>query len=1592
MDCHQPLFRLHWAAEDSAPDSADELDLLPSPLSASARPAVMLDCAFDTPAERLIPRGYQLELFRRACCQNIVALLETGAGKTLVSALLIKKTLEDLEAVDRLPGLPTEGATHSVAQNPTLPVGQSPTQGLDAPSQNGSLLPAERQMPSQEIQDDGVAAFSKSAKPAAPCKKFAVFLVHRVPLVPQQAEVIKSVMHPHVHVGSYYGGRGVDDWSSSKWANSLRKHKVLVMTAQIFLNLLRHGLLDIRNVALLVLDEAHHATKNHPFRRIFVEFYHTLGSGEPRPRVFGMTATPVKAKTASQLESLCLDAIVALEAALDATVVTVSNESLAEVDELVPKPEEFVVTYTSSTSNLDLDEEEANELDSSGVDTVMEIAGLSEAEPGQSSPVQFETQKHGLAEFEAKLLSFLRWKVGFRVASHFAKQLCASRKVSPTEVILNILKESTKEELDNGGIPQKNRKLLDVLFSEYMRTREANKSSRENGLAEKFRCIVFVKERVTAIALTWLINEVFKGLSCAELAAKPAVGVQNTDSHVRMTQAKLLEILAHFRVGKFGILVATNVVEEGLDIPACCLVAAFDPVVTPAAYVQGRGRARKKGARYISFLEFGSIHDYNSLLEAREGARLMSLVARDGVSTDEQRELHRQKILRDANAEEKVLFSKTSRAQVSSTEAVNLLNRYCMMKAAVLQDEEFSRPQYVCHKSEWGFTGYVQVHPRIPIDVGVCEVPQESEAHAKRLAALDAYSKLYQTGEVDEYLLPRRPGRSRRVLRVIQQLGESPEGVSVKRRKRRGHREVESKESKKGKRLRSCRIAHPASVQNRMEEKDPRVSKEGIDGELSATSIQQTVSCHREVSFSPDNMACGPHDDGEVNCERLLYSLRIDHDTTHLGFHDTSANLSFGILLKNKVCTEDLKAMQCPAGNDLITLSFEKVIVWSEAMQEMAYKYVRSVQLCLRGKSPGSEAAIDIEAKEYGTDKNTGFLLLPLVFPKDYESVAIDWESIAELLSFGWRCGPLRENEYNLGHGIEHVLACSYHEGFDRVYLTGELNEKLLASSHPSGLLNRSYASFVDYFQRKHYTSLSMQDQVMLEGFSVLDKISRLSTSTFMLPPETCRVIPLPPLACYIASLLPRWQTFLALRSCWRQNRITSRASGFLPFARALQPNVNNVSKGGADLSYERLEFLGDAVLKVIFSMAAFVMNPDDDEGLLSDERDIEVSNQKLADRALEMNIDNCVAFSGVSQKAKSWPWFWATHQNKSIQISEKVLADCVEALIGTQYLEGGVELAAIFMDRHKLLPGRCKVLGIGENGEPGPGVSVRAPGEKLLDDRRESQFVRDVESIVGYRFRDRRHLVVALTHGSFKNGNVPSYQRYEYLGDAIIGFLLLSHFFRKYPDLGPGDLTSLRGPALSNDLFARVIVSWKIHEKFWFDCPALVPEIRKFERLVANEEGDSDDVCKTMTVPKVLGDLLEAVIGAIVVDKGMRLDGVQEIVLRLMEVELNRFANPQKFQNSPVSELVHLSQKTHGVLPVYKYLDRPQDVQKKCAIYVNGKPAGTGTGPTRRVAKHKAARASLVVLKEKGRRFFAENESQENDVDMGDCSAEGLG
>ena len=104
--------------------------------------------------------------------------------------------------------------------------------------------------------------------------------------------------------------------------------------------------------------------------------------------------------------------------------------------------------------------------------------------------------------------------------------------------------------------------------------------------------------------------------------------------------------------------------------------------------------------------------------------------------------------------------------------------------------------------------------------------------------------------------------------------------------------------------------------------------------------------------------------------------------------------------------------------------------------------------------------------------------------------------------------------------------------------------------------------------------------------------------------------------------------------------------------------------------SYQRLEFLGDAILQMIISEMLFVDFPNDDEGRLSVKRSVIVQKNMLYDIARVLNIDRFMLL-GNSEK------------NRISELSKSLMSDFVESLIAAIYLDGGYESALNFCRRY---------------------------------------------------------------------------------------------------------------------------------------------------------------------------------------------------------------------------------------------------------------------------------------------------------------------
>lgn len=111
----------------------------------------------------------------------------------------------------------------------------------------------------------------------------------------------------------FCGEMGVDLWSRNTWTKIFAENMVVVCTADILKECLMHSFISMGDINLLIFDEAHHAKKDHAyarfvfpgpsnpgsvltFDRIMKDFYITHDDPARRPKIFGMTASPVDAR------------------------------------------------------------------------------------------------------------------------------------------------------------------------------------------------------------------------------------------------------------------------------------------------------------------------------------------------------------------------------------------------------------------------------------------------------------------------------------------------------------------------------------------------------------------------------------------------------------------------------------------------------------------------------------------------------------------------------------------------------------------------------------------------------------------------------------------------------------------------------------------------------------------------------------------------------------------------------------------------------------------------------------------------------------------------------------------------------------------------------------------------------------------------------------------------------------------------------------------------------------------------------------------------------------------------------------------------
>lgn len=183
--------------------------------------------------------------------------------------------------------------------------------------------------------------------------------------------------------------------------------------------------------------------------------------------------------------------------------------------------------------------------------------------------------------------------------------------------------------------------------------------------------------------------------------------------------------------------------------------------------------------------------------------------------------------------------------------------------------------------------------------------------------------------------------------------------------------------------------------------------------------------------------------------------------------------------------------------------------------------------------------------------------------------------------------------------------------------------------------------------------------------------------------------------------------------------------------------------------------------------------------------------------------------------------------------IPDKSIADCVEALIGAYLIECGPRGALLFMAWLGI-----KVLPKNEFGSYGEVYLPKSPLVKHIPNAdQELDRLLDgydaFERHIHYKFRDRSYLLQAMTHASYSpNQLTDCYQRLEFLGDAVLDYLITRHLYEDPRMHSPGALTDLRSALVNNTIFASLAVRHGFHKYFRHLSPGLNEVIERFIRL----------------------------------------------------------------------------------------------------------------------------------------------------------------
>ncbi|KAF9910440.1 Dicer-like protein 1 [Linnemannia zychae] len=1383
-------------------------------------------------ARRDYPRKYQVEVADRALKENVIAVSDTGSGKTLISVMLLKNM---------------------------------------------------------------VAQARQEAKETGCQRKVAFFIVNKVPLVFQQHAYILN--NSDIKAEAICGAMGVDNFNEDRWNSIFEEFEAVVITGQILLNILIHAFLKIDLCNILIFDECHHATGKHPYRQIMTEFYPE--AKEP-PKIFGMTASPPKDTGTEKF------AATQLEETMDSVIITASYD---EVLEYTQPPQERVIRYRgvrNGTGPVDPDdiEREFSRLSANERHSCEELIMTLQGDPKLKPAILW--YHYSITEL-GPWFGAWSWRHILETLKEDIQNTDGPKRESRLSTIQNaeqIAQSMVRSRLDISlvQVTEKVQKLVEIL--------------REVGNQPGFCGILFVERRPAVHTMKDFLDQCKRfgpefGLDFIESAVLTGHGSKGDLKQHYMNIKTQRKILEGFRTGRFNLLVATDVAEEGLDVDRCRIVIRFDVKNTVISHIQSRGRARDPNSEYIIMLP--DQDGYLEKIKKKEAEmrqwcgelpedRVIRLGGVDD-NDDEGNNFGLEEMRELANVETSFIVESTG-ARVTFDNAISLLHQYC----ASLPADAYTilKPEFtITTESFLGGNYYCELKlPLNALAIDFVAGPFSNKVLAKRAVSFKAIKEIYRLGGLTDRLLPYRRKKV---------------------------------------------------TEDQFDDLDNEDSEDaGLRGSLHTYPIYQPIFWANKIKVIPGSDSI------------MLYASLFSFRQPVVGANNGSADLGFRSLCL--LTAEPLPQFEPielffdgkSRVADLTSLS-TCVQVPAQRVQHL-YQYHKLLFATVFHKS------VDIGSLETGIRH----LIAPLQrfhtgsdLHKDLSlDQLIDWAEVESgSMSFSRKTRAtatleLQETDLSWDRLQDAVLIEKGQE--NRFYFPVALRTDLTPNSTmPAKSTFKTSKSdtveagvtFVQYYRTKREKDIQNLDQPLIEVKKVPRRVDHLHTiknTPSGINPNAARFL-IPELSqkCPVSASV--------LRSAECMVSVLIRVDDLLKTTEflsefGLQDQVRlplmlealTATDTSYAMNYQRLELLGDTFLKFMMTIDLFIRFPLLDEGRLTMKRTAQISNSHLFKRATRFGLDRFlvklppvlvhffVPATGVvpppSGEDYDQPQLPRRKSQVHQEISAKTMADLVESTLGAAYLSQGFELglraaAALLKPLEGIQSWGDFAKAFANNNTNNNGSS-----EPYMCPFKEDLLLGDldtVEASVGYRFKNRRLLVEALTHATANEPQTPCYQRLEFLGDSILDMLVADYWVRRYPVSGPGVLHDIKSASINNQILGVLCIQLGLHRNILHFSSSLQADILRATQQVQDAKEDARETgpmtargepvgeyWHEFNITKVLGDVLESVFGAVFVDSGWDYSVVEGLFERAVLPTLRDHISIETLKKNPIVQLFHRIQR----------------------------------------------------------------------------------